>query len=109
MSESTSSSFSVSLVLLFIVWYAFNAGYNVYNAHCKALGMFPITIAFLQLLVGLVYALPLWMTVRKVPTLRLMDFVQLFPIAALTAVGHTCTVIATFQKGGGKVLLSIIY
>jgi hypothetical protein len=47
------------MVILFAIWYSFNAGYNVYNATLKVFPL-PITIAALQLLVGMFYVLPLW-------------------------------------------------
>lgn len=98
---STSSNFLHYLVL-FAVWYAFNAGYNVFNAHVKVFP-FPITISILQLVTGLVYAVPLWLLgVREAPRLGLNDILRLLPIAALNALGHTATVIAMFQKGGGS-------
>jgi len=54
------------MLALFTIWYAFNAGYNVYNSTLKVFPL-PITIAALQLLVGLFYVLPLWILgVRKV-------------------------------------------
>ena len=56
----TKDSFSpFVMVILFAVWYSFNAGYNVYNATLKVFPL-PITIAGLQLIVGLLYVLPLW-------------------------------------------------
>jgi solute carrier family 35 protein E1 len=96
------SSDSVQLLGLFVFWYAFNAGYNVYNAHLKIFA-FPVTISTLQLLVGLVYAVPLWVLgIRKAPRLNMSDLIRLFPIAALNALGHSATVVAMFQKGGGS-------
>jgi len=88
---------------LFAVWYAFNAVYNVYNAKLKGDLPLPIAISISQLVVGLVYALPLWITgIRKAPSLNFNDIMRLFPIAALNALGHSITVMAMFQKGGGS-------
>lgn len=88
---------------LFAVWYAFNAGYNVYNAYVKKDFPKPWTISTLQLLVGLIYALPLWASgLRALPKLTMEDIKLLFPIALLNAGGHTAAVIAMFQKGGGS-------
>jgi hypothetical protein len=43
------------------------AAYNVYNAYIKADIQLPWTISTVQLLVGLLYAVPLWfLKVRKV-------------------------------------------
>ena len=66
-STKNDTSFSpFFMVILFVIWYSFNAGYNVYNATLKVFPL-PITIALVQLLVGLFYVLPLWILgVRKV-------------------------------------------
>jgi drug/metabolite transporter (DMT)-like permease len=91
-----------SLFGLFVAWYAFNAGYNVYNAYVKVFG-FPLTIAAAQLGVGLVYFIPLWILgVRKLPKITFDDFLLLLPIALLNVGGHACAVIAMFEVGGGS-------
>jgi solute carrier family 35, member E1 len=47
--------------------------------------------------------LPLWVTgIRKLPKITFDDFVKLAPIALLNAGGHTCAVVAMFEKGGGS-------
>ena len=87
---------------LFVIWYAFNAGYNVYNSALKIL-FFPIAVSVGQLIVGLTYSVPLWVLgIRKAPKLSLDDIIHIFPIASLNAIGHAATVVATFQKGGGS-------
>lgn len=94
---------TLQLVGLFVLWYAFNAGYNVYNAFMKRDFAFPWTTAAAQLLVGLIYAIPLWLfKLRKLPNISKDDIITLLPIAFLNALGHTATVIATFEKGGGS-------
>lgn len=91
------------LLGLFTVWYAFNAAYNVYNAYVKKDFKFPVTAATLQLLIGLLYAIPLWATgIRKFPKLTRDDFLKLLPIAFLNAFGHTVGVCAMFEVGGGS-------
>ncbi len=93
----------LGLIGLFTVWYVFNAGYNVYNAKLKTDLKFPVIISCLQLAVGLLYAIPLWLLqIRTLPELTIMDLVRLFPIAALNALGHSTTVVAMFQLGGGS-------
>ena len=94
---------TLQLVGLFVLWYAFNAGYNVYNAFMKRDFAFPWTTAAVQLLIGLIYAVPLWaLKLRKLPNINKEDLKALLPIAFLNALGHTATVIATFEKGGGS-------
>ena len=54
--------------------------YNVYNAYVKVFG-FPLAIAALQLGVGLLYAIPLWILgIRKMPKISFSDFMLLLPI-----------------------------
>ena len=70
----TKDSFSpFVLVILFTIWYSFNAGYNVYNSTLKVFPL-PITIALLQLIVGLLYVLPLWILgFRKVSDFQFVN------------------------------------
>lgn len=64
---------------------------------------FPFAIAVSQLPVGLVYAIPLWiLSLRQRVKLNLADMVILLPIVALNTIGHTATVYAMFQTGGGS-------
>lgn len=94
---------TLKLVGLFSLWYGFNAAYNVFNAFVKKDFQYPITTAGLQLVIGMVYAVPLWaLKLRKIPNLNKDDFLKLLPIAALNALGHAVAVIAMFEKGGGS-------
>lgn len=94
---------NAALFGMFVVWYSFNAGYNVFNSKLKDYLSFPIAISALQLVVGLLYVVPIWVLgLRRTPKLNVDDLSKLFPIAFLNALGHTCTVIAMFQKGGGS-------
>jgi solute carrier family 35 protein E1 len=94
---------ALELVVLFTLWYAFNCGYNVYNAFVKEKFQFPYAIAFAQLAVGLPYAIPLWLVgVRDIPKLSFSDIMLLLPIAILNAGGHVCAVVAMFTPGGGS-------
>jgi len=91
------------LIFLFLIWYSFNAGYNVYNSKTKASLSYPVFIAILQLIIGLIYVLPLWLLkIRKIPKLTYNDIYILLPIVGLNAIGHVATVIAMFEKGGGS-------
>ena len=93
----------LKLVGLFTLWYAFNAGYNVYNSFMKADLQKPWFISTVQLLVGLLYAAPLWATgLRALPKLTTEDIKLLLPIAALNAFGHAAAVCAMFEVGGGS-------
>ena len=94
---------AVALFGVFIIWYALSGSYNVYNSLMKKGFEFPYAIACLQLIVGMVYALPLWfLGLRKVPSLSLSDFSVVLPICLLNAIGHFAAVYAMFQPGGGS-------
>lgn len=87
---------------LFLIWYALNIGYNLYNK--KVLNMVPeltYTIAFLQLFLGLIYVIPIWgLNIRKAPELTLDEIKTLLPVASL----HTLTHIgAVVSLGAGAV------
>ena len=87
-----------SMLILFVVWYAFSAGYVVYNQKIKIIAC-PWMIACAQMAVGLTYAFPLWILgVRKIPNLGFSDIMTLLPIAILNAFGHACAVVAMFEK-----------
>lgn len=97
------SKAALQLVATFSVWYGFNAAYNVYNAFVKKDFKYPWTTSTLQLMVGLLYAFPLWgFKMREIPRITKDDLMKLLPIAALNAFGHTAAVIAMFEKGGGS-------
>ena len=91
------------LVIVFILWYATSASYNIYNAYLRVFP-FPYTIGLLQFAAGLVYALPLWaLNIRKFPDLTWKEIiVNLAPVAFLNTLGHMTAVFAMFQKGGGS-------
>eukprot|EP01035_Chromulina_nebulosa_P021209 gene21209-27474_t len=98
-----SSTDILNLIVLFVLWYGFNAGYNVYNSYVKNDLAFPFFVATIQLAVGLLYAIPLWVLgLRKSPRLSFSDIIKLFPIVALNAAGHLAAVTAMFEKGGGS-------
>jgi solute carrier family 35 protein E1 len=101
--ESNGSQDAFKLIVLFLLWYTFNAGYNVYNSYVKNDFMFPAATSGAQLAVGLIYAIPLWILgIRRFPKISVGDFFRLLPIAVLNAAGHCCAVFAMFQKGGGS-------
>lgn len=101
MSEKSSSG--LYLTVLFVLWYAFNAGFNVYNQSCARVFAYPLAISTLVLVVGLASALPLWILgIREAPRLGFTDICRILPIVLLNAVGHAATVIAMFEKGGGS-------
>lgn len=100
---SFDSKAALQLLTTFAVWYGFNAAYNVYNAFVKKDFKYPWTTSTLQLMIGMIYALPLWgFKMREMPKINKDDLMKLLPIAGLNAFGHTAAVIAMFEKGGGS-------
>lgn len=86
----------------FALWYAFNIGYNISNK--KVLNAVPTltwTVALLQLVIGLIYVLPIWaLGIRKAPVLNASEIKNLIPVAVL----HTLTHIgAVISLGAGAV------
>jgi len=81
---------------LFGLWYALNIGYNIYNK--KVLNLVPsltYTIAFLQLFIGLVYVIPVWLLgVRKAPVLNNEELQNLIPVAVLHTLTHLGAVVS---------------
>lgn len=79
----TMATSTLTLIILFVLWYAFNAGYNVYNSYVKEDLAFPIFVSTAQLAIGLIYALPLWfLGLRKAPSLSFNDILRLLPIGS---------------------------
>lgn len=80
----------------FALWYAFNIAYNIYNK--KALTMAPEltwTVGLLQLVVGLIYVLPLWsLGLRKAPIVSNDDIKKLLPVTACHALTHIGAIIS---------------
>ena len=74
---------TVKVLGMFGLWYALNIAYNIYNK--KVLTMAPAltyTTGFLQLLIGLVYVLPLWgFGLRKKPEVSTEELKALLPLA----------------------------
>ena len=101
--QATGGGAALKMAAMFTIWYGFNAAYNVYNAFVKAELPFPFAIAASQLGVGLLYAIPMWvLKLRTSPSMSMSDIKRIMPVVLLNAIGHTCTVTAMFQKGGGS-------
>jgi solute carrier family 35 protein E1 len=91
------------MLILFVTWYALNCGYNVYNSYSKADMPLPLTLAIFQLLVGLVYAVPMWLLgLRKPPSLTIADIWKLMPVVLVNSIGHLTAQVAMSEKGGGS-------
>eukprot|EP01041_Mallomonas_annulata_P010228 gene10228-21325_t len=80
----------------FALWYAFNIGYNISNKKvCNALPTLTWTIALMQLVIGLVYVIPIWgLGIRKAPVLSTEEIKNLLPVAVLHTLTHIGAVIS---------------
>lgn len=81
--------------LYIFLWYAFNIVYNISNK--KVLTWFPVPwfVSWFQLLVGVVYVLPLWaLRLRKAPVVPREALQTLLPISIGHVVGHVGTVVS---------------
>ena len=79
----------------FALWYLFNIAYNIYNKQSLNALSFPWTIATIQMGVGILYFVPLWLLgIRKAPKLNASELKTLFPIALCHTGVHVGAVIA---------------
>jgi solute carrier family 35 protein E1 len=94
------SSIDYSLILCLAFWYIGNYYYNITNKFAlKAtggVGGAPLTVASIQLLVGVIYGLFLWVApdARRAPTTTWDDIVKMVPLSIAFAGAHFSTVFA---------------
>ncbi|CAJ1958906.1 unnamed protein product [Cylindrotheca closterium] len=92
---------------LFIMWYVFSVLYNIFSK--AALNLAPDlawTTATLQMSLGLLYVIPLWLTgLRKKPDISPKDTVRLLPVAILHSLVHIGGVVS---MGAGAVSFTYI-
>jgi solute carrier family 35 protein E1 len=96
----------VGLIIYFALWYLGNYWYNIsnklaLNAAGGKVG-FPMTISSLQLGVGCIYAIFLWLApdARKKPTVTMQDIVKMLPVSLCFMGAHAASV---FAMGMGAV------
>eukprot|EP00667_Euglena_gracilis_P003069 EG_transcript_3076 len=100
------TSIDYSLFLCLTFWYVGNYYYNITNKFAlKATGGVagaPLTVASLQLLVGVLYGLFLWVApdARKFPAISLNDVKNMVPLSVAFAGAHFSTV---FSMSAGAV------
>lgn len=81
--------------LYILLWYAFNIVYNISNK--RVLNWFPVPwfVSWLQLLVGVLYVLPIWaLRLRPAPTVPRQVLQTMLPISLGHIVGHVSTVVS---------------
>merc|ERR1719469_648067 len=94
------SGIDVPLMLYFVFWYLGNYFYNITNKLAlKAAGGsagFPMTISTLQLGVGCIYGLFLWVAPdgRAKPTVTMDDIIKMLPVAFCFMGAHSASVFA---------------
>mmetsp|Transcript_6806 Transcript_6806/g.16208 ORF Transcript_6806/g.16208 Transcript_6806/m.16208 type:complete len:397 (+) Transcript_6806:25-1215(+) len=97
-------SLDVPLLIYFVLWYVGNYFYNLTNKRAlKAAGGaagFPMTISSLQLGIGCLYGLFLWVApdARKPPKVTMDDIIKMFPLAFCYAGAHSASVFS-FSAG----------
>jgi len=95
---ATGSGVDFSLLAAFAGWYVGNYYYTLNNKLAlKAAGGatgFPVTIGFMQLLIGSVYALFLWLApdCRPLPQTSMDDVLKVLPVAACAAGAHLASI-----------------
>merc|ERR1712127_983272 len=98
MAEQKAST--VKLLLLIIGWDVGNTLYNIYNKKACSNIHAHWTVAFAQLVVGVVWSVFTWMTFRKAPKISGGDWMKLAPIGLFAAAAHGGSVLA---MGAGAV------
>jgi solute carrier family 35 protein E1 len=104
--EKKAVKVDIPLMLYFLFWYVGNYYYNITNKMAlKAAGGktgFPMAISSLQLGVGCLYAIFLWLApdARKAPTVTKEDIVKMLPVAFCFMGAHSASV---FAMGAGAV------
>ena len=97
---STFKSMDIPLLCYFFFWYVGNYYYNITNKLAlKAAGGsagFPMTISSLQLAVGALYAMFLWVApdARAKPTVTMDDIIRMLPVAFCFMGAHSASVFA---------------
>jgi len=100
MQETKTGGVDVALLVCFALWYLGNYYYNITNKLAlKAAGGaagYPMSIATLQLGVGAIYAIFLWLApdARKKPTISFKDYVATLPVGFTAAGAHAASVFA---------------
>jgi len=90
----------IGLFFVFAGWYLGNYYYTLNNKLAlKAAGGskgFPMTIGFLQMIIGSLYALYAWLApdMRTLPTVTSEDILKILPVAACAAGAHISSIIS---------------
>jgi len=102
--KSSGLGFDIPLLIYFGLWYLGNYYYNITNKLAlKAAGGasgFPLTISALQMGVGCLYGIFLWLApdARRAPTVTLSDIIKMLPVAFCYAGAH-CASVFSFSAG----------
>jgi solute carrier family 35 protein E1 len=95
------SGIDVQLMLYFLGWYVGNYFYTLNNklaltASGGAKNGFPVTIGFLQMVIGSIYALFAWTApdMRPLPNVTPKDLLKVLPVAACAAGAHLASILS---------------
>lgn len=77
------------------LWYAFNIVYNITNKRVLNVYPYPWFVAWIQLVIGCVYALMMWaLKLRKMPEVDAKTLKSYVPVAIFHDIGHVATVVS---------------
>lgn len=81
---------------MFGLWYALNIGYNIYTKKVlNAVPQLSFTLSFLQLVIGMLYVVPMWITgLSKAPSVSREDMNGLVPMATLHLVTQLASIVS---------------
>lgn len=87
---------SLKIGSMFGLWYALNIGYNIFTKKfLNAVPQLSYSLSFLQLVVGMLYVVPMWITgMSKVPTVSGEDFKGLVPMATLHVITQLASIVS---------------
>lgn len=97
-------AFDFGLVVYLALWYLGNYYYNIQNknaSNASGGSTYAMTCATLQLFVGVVYALFLWLApgARKPPSITFNDFLKMIPVGICSAGAHAASVFSLAAGG----------
>jgi len=86
---------NLKIAIFFLLWYVLNVVYNDTNKTVLKVLNLPWTLSALQLGLGLLYIVPLWLVgMRKAPKLNAADVTNMVPTSIIHALGQCVTVAA---------------
>jgi len=96
MGSEAGGASNLKILVFFLIWYVINVAYNDANKTVLKVLNLPLTIASIQLGIGLVlYVAPLWLSgLRKMPKLSGDNVKSVMPVALIHGAGQLVTVMS---------------